>query len=211
MRQDQATLEPEVRLAPSRYITIALAAAITGFSPGAIRTKIARGVWIEGREYLRASDGHVMIDLRGYEKWVGRAAQRFEATRSGSSTRRMGLRRSTRCWSTATRCLPRQRTSSTRCGLPARSEIGSGTEPSASANISRRPAPPGWRSPCPSSSTPGWLHNASRRVPEQAMRAPASSGSLRSATSLCAPSSTAMCSPRWQSTRRCLAKPSTTM
>ncbi len=74
MRQDQATLEPEVRLAPSRYITIALAAAITGFSPGAIRTKIARGVWIEGREYLRAPDGHVMIDLRGYEKWVGRAA-----------------------------------------------------------------------------------------------------------------------------------------
>ena len=68
MKQDQATLEPEVRLAPSRYITIALAAAITGFSPGAIRTKIARGVWIEGREY------HVMIDLRGYEKWVGRAA-----------------------------------------------------------------------------------------------------------------------------------------
>ena len=59
MKQDQATLEPEVRLAPSRYITIALAAAITGFSPGAIRTKIARGVWIEGREYLRAPDGHV--------------------------------------------------------------------------------------------------------------------------------------------------------
>jgi hypothetical protein len=56
-------------VAPARFVTIALASAITGFSQGAIRQKIHLGVWIENRHYVRR-EGRVLIDLRAYEKWA---------------------------------------------------------------------------------------------------------------------------------------------
>ena len=55
---------------PARYVTIALAAMLTGYSVSAIETKIARGVWLEGREWKRAPDGRILVDMRGYEKWA---------------------------------------------------------------------------------------------------------------------------------------------
>lgn len=61
---------PTINVAPARFVTIALASVITGLSAGAIRTKIARSIWLEGREFVRAPDGHLMIDLQGYEAWV---------------------------------------------------------------------------------------------------------------------------------------------
>lgn len=66
---DQTSHQPAVQVAPSRFVTIDLAAVITGLTPGAIRTKIGKGVWAEGREYTRR-EGRVFIDLRGYERWV---------------------------------------------------------------------------------------------------------------------------------------------
>lgn len=54
---------------PARYVTIELAATITGFSPAAIRAKIAKGVWLEDRQYVRR-DGRVLIDMKGYERWA---------------------------------------------------------------------------------------------------------------------------------------------
>jgi hypothetical protein len=66
--------EPAVQVAPARFVTIELAATLTGFSPSAIRTKIARGVWLKDREYVHAPDGRVLIDMRGYEKWAVQAA-----------------------------------------------------------------------------------------------------------------------------------------
>lgn len=54
------------------YVTIPVAAAMTGYSPKAIRRKIEDGVWLEGREFRRAPDGHVLISVRGYELWVER-------------------------------------------------------------------------------------------------------------------------------------------
>lgn len=58
-----------VQLAPSRFVTIDLAEALTGVTASAIRTKITRGVWIEGRQYVKRG-GRVYIDLKGYERWV---------------------------------------------------------------------------------------------------------------------------------------------
>jgi hypothetical protein len=58
-----------IQVAPSRFVTIELAAHMTGLSPGAIRTKIAKAVWLEGREFVRR-DGRVLIDMRGYERWA---------------------------------------------------------------------------------------------------------------------------------------------
>jgi len=54
----------------ANYVTIALAAAVTGYSEKAIRRKIEAGVWLEGREYVRAPDGHVLINMVGYHAWV---------------------------------------------------------------------------------------------------------------------------------------------
>lgn len=63
--------QPVIQVAPARFVTIDLAAAITGLSPGAMRTKIGKGVWVEGRQYVRR-EGRVFVDLRGYERWVER-------------------------------------------------------------------------------------------------------------------------------------------
>lgn len=56
----------------TQYVTIQLAAVLTGYSPKAIRRKIESGIWLEGREYRKAPDGHVLISMKGYQLWVER-------------------------------------------------------------------------------------------------------------------------------------------
>lgn len=58
-----------LKVAPARFVTIELAEACTGLTASAIRTKIGKGIWVEGREYVRR-EGRVFIDLKGYERWV---------------------------------------------------------------------------------------------------------------------------------------------
>ncbi|MGF6261828.1 hypothetical protein OKW49_002756 [Paraburkholderia youngii] len=52
-----------------RYITISKFSEESGFSEDAIRTKISRGVWLEG-EVWRWAGGRQLIDVEGYERWV---------------------------------------------------------------------------------------------------------------------------------------------
>ena len=76
-------------IAPARYVTIELAAAVTGYTVDAIETKIKRGVWVEGLEWKHAPDGRRLIDLKGVEQWVeGRnlVASSRNAARSGSTS-----------------------------------------------------------------------------------------------------------------------------
>ena len=61
------------QVAPAKYVTIALAAIITGLTEKAIRRKIEEGKWIEGREYRRSPDGGIFISLTGYYQWVEKA------------------------------------------------------------------------------------------------------------------------------------------
>jgi hypothetical protein len=68
--QHVSTDGPRPRVAD--YVTIPVAAAMTGYSVKAIRRKIEAGVWLEGREFRRAPDGHVLISVKGYELWVER-------------------------------------------------------------------------------------------------------------------------------------------
>ena len=42
----------------------------TGYSPKAVARKIEDGVWVEGREYVRAPDGRRLIDMEGFNKWA---------------------------------------------------------------------------------------------------------------------------------------------
>jgi hypothetical protein len=53
-----------------RYVTIPRASELTGYSQDAIRTKIKRGVWLEGLMFIKGPDGRILIDLEAYEQWV---------------------------------------------------------------------------------------------------------------------------------------------
>ncbi|HEY0915666.1 MAG TPA: excisionase family protein [Solimonas sp.] len=66
---------PILKVTPCRFVTIELAEAVTGLTASAIRTKIGKGVWVEGRQYKRAPDGRVFVDLRGFEAWVAQEAE----------------------------------------------------------------------------------------------------------------------------------------
>lgn len=63
------TAHQTIQVAPARFVTIKLAEVVTGFTEAAIRTKIARGYWLEGRQYVKR-DGCLLVDLRGYEQWA---------------------------------------------------------------------------------------------------------------------------------------------
>lgn len=65
--------DPTFTVQPSRYVTIALASARTGYSVKAIERKKESGVWAEGEVWVRALDGTILIDMEGYEKWVAKA------------------------------------------------------------------------------------------------------------------------------------------
>ena len=66
--------EPETQrrmvVAPARYVLLPLANAITGYSVKAMERKIERGDWPEGQVWKRAPDGHITIDIVGYQRWV---------------------------------------------------------------------------------------------------------------------------------------------
>ena len=57
-------------LAPARYVLLAVANLITGYSVKAMERKIERGDWVEGKVWRRAPDGRILVDLIGYQKWV---------------------------------------------------------------------------------------------------------------------------------------------
>ncbi len=54
----------------ARYIKLQVFESLTGYTQKAVRRKIEEGIWREGREFRRAPDGHILVDLQGYEKWV---------------------------------------------------------------------------------------------------------------------------------------------
>ena len=57
-------------IASARYVTVELAATIHGLTPGAIRKRIERGQWLEGREWRRGPDERIWIDTKGIERWI---------------------------------------------------------------------------------------------------------------------------------------------
>jgi len=59
-----------MQVAPAPYVTVALAAVITGLSEKAIRRKIEDGKWLEDREYCKSPDGGIYISIKGYQQWV---------------------------------------------------------------------------------------------------------------------------------------------
>lgn len=56
-----------------RYVRVKKFVELSGYTSKAIYCKIADGTWIEGREYRRAPDNNLMIDVEAVERWVERA------------------------------------------------------------------------------------------------------------------------------------------
>ena len=55
---------------PLNYLTIDKFSEASGYTKEAIRSKIKRGQWLEGREWKKAPDGRNLISIEGYEQWV---------------------------------------------------------------------------------------------------------------------------------------------
>lgn len=53
-----------------RFVLIHVAASLTGLTQNAIRQKISKGVWMQGKQYRKGPDGRIYIDMKGYEEWV---------------------------------------------------------------------------------------------------------------------------------------------
>jgi hypothetical protein len=54
----------------SRYVLLHVATGITGYSVKAMQRKIERGDWVEGKVWLKAPDGRILVSIEGFEKWV---------------------------------------------------------------------------------------------------------------------------------------------
>lgn len=52
------------------YKTVKQFSAESGYTEAAIRAKMADGTWTENLVWRHAPDSRVLIDVRGYEKWV---------------------------------------------------------------------------------------------------------------------------------------------
>ncbi len=57
-------------VAPAPYYLLVNADKITGLSVGAMRKKIERGQWLEGKQYIKAPDGNLYLSVKGYTSWV---------------------------------------------------------------------------------------------------------------------------------------------
>lgn len=53
-----------------RYVRINKFVELTGYTEKAVRRKIEEGVWVAGREYRRAPDSTIFIDMEGFARWV---------------------------------------------------------------------------------------------------------------------------------------------
>ncbi|RYF38116.1 MAG: excisionase [Comamonadaceae bacterium] len=57
----------------TRFVRIRKFVEMSGYTEQAVRSKIKDGRWIEGREYRRAPDAAILVDLVGFERWVARS------------------------------------------------------------------------------------------------------------------------------------------
>src|SRR5574343_228768 len=64
-----------------RFCTVKRYAELSGYTERAIESKISRGDWTYGRQYVRAPDGRIFVSIEGVEKWLQSIA---------ASTSRMG-------------------------------------------------------------------------------------------------------------------------
>jgi hypothetical protein len=47
---------------------------LTGYTRDAIYAKMRRGVWAQGVHWRKAPDGHIMVNIEEYHRWIESAA-----------------------------------------------------------------------------------------------------------------------------------------
>lgn len=68
------TESPVIQVAPADRVRLGpVAEAITGCTVKSMERRIERGIWLAGKEYHRAPDGTIWIDVKGVAAWVVRA------------------------------------------------------------------------------------------------------------------------------------------
>lgn len=55
-----------------RWMLVPLFCTLTGYTEKAVRRKIEDGIWLQGKHWRKAPDGHVTIDIQAYYRWVER-------------------------------------------------------------------------------------------------------------------------------------------
>ena len=55
---------------PARFVTVNLCSTITGLTCSDINKRMSQGYWTEGRQWRRAEDGSIWIDMQAVERWV---------------------------------------------------------------------------------------------------------------------------------------------
>lgn len=87
---------PQQQVESSRYVTVKLFSAMTGYTVKAVDAKRANGTWVEGEVWITALDGRVLMDMEGYEEWVEKAPASRRVKKASesnsSSTARSGRR-----------------------------------------------------------------------------------------------------------------------
>jgi hypothetical protein len=58
-----------------RYVTIDKFSEASGYTAEAVRSKIKRGDWLEGKVFIKAPDGRVLIITEGFEQWATKQEQ----------------------------------------------------------------------------------------------------------------------------------------
>ena len=69
-RQYVVAVTADVAVVPGDNVGIDLAAAMFGTTRSSIENRISKGVWLEGRQYHRAPDGTIWINVKGVNQWV---------------------------------------------------------------------------------------------------------------------------------------------
>lgn len=55
---------------PVRHVKLSKFEELTGYTANSVHQKIKTGAWAEGREYIKAPDGRVLVDLERYDEWA---------------------------------------------------------------------------------------------------------------------------------------------
>lgn len=52
------------------WVLIPVFCALTGYTVKAVQRKIQSGVWLQGKHYRKAPDGHITMNMQSYYRWV---------------------------------------------------------------------------------------------------------------------------------------------
>lgn len=85
-RTATAQLATNTPVGPAKYVKPAVYERMSGYTVEAIHTKIKRGYWLEGHEYIRAPDGNILI-YPGRSGAMGRRSETAGLTRLAEQLR----------------------------------------------------------------------------------------------------------------------------